>query len=130
MAINRRRFRNSSIHRRPRRVHRRDSPRSGHYVPMSSDPDMIRRGVRRRLHLGTLSALTTVLTFAAAMTLGGSFATAAMLIISLCSLTATLAFVLSARREETLHLELANDETKRLECSGVDGSLDTSPFGP
>lgn len=84
---------------------------------------MARRGVQRRLHLGALCALATVITFGLAVFSGGSFGMAALMIFSLCTLTATLAFVLSARREETVHRFANADELVLLESNGVDGSL-------
>jgi len=97
---------------------------------MESDKDMARRGVQRRLHLGTACALTTVITFALALLMGGSFGMAALMIFSLCTLTATLAFVLSARREEMLHRFANTEELALLENNGVDGCLETNVWRP
>lgn len=93
---------------------------------MASDKNMARRGVQRRLQLGAACAMGTVLTFVTGILMGGSFAMAAMMILSLCFLVSTLAFVLSARREETVHHFANTVEPKLIVDDGVDGSLEPS----
>lgn len=112
--------------RKRRRHPRRDIRRGGDYQPSPIDPQVVRQAASGRLWLAAGSASLTVTALVAALvSTQGPFTLAVLVILAFFSFNATIALVLSARREETVHGMLGNDdESKLLESEGIDGSVD------
>lgn len=90
-----------------------------------------KRAASTRLWLATACAsLTVTAVVAAVVSSQGAFALAALLILAFFSFNATVALVLSARREERVHgLVAADPVPAQLEFDGVDGSVDRVRIG-
>ncbi len=79
-----------------------------------------------RLWLAAGSASVTLFAIVAAIvSTQGPFSLAVLAILAFLSFNATIALVMSARREEAVHgLEGNNSTPALLECDGVDGTID------
>ncbi len=111
--------------RRSRRHPRRDIPRGGDYYPTSYSPKLAQRGASTRLWLAAGSAsLTLVAIVAALLSTQGPFSLAVLAILAFLSFNATIALVMSARREEAVHGLEGNQTPPLLECDGADGHVD------
>lgn len=117
--------------RKRRRHARRDIRRGGEYFPMEVRANAAKRAASTRLWLATACAsLTVTAVVAAVVSSQGAFALAALLILAFFSFNATVALVLSARREERVHgLVAADPVPAQLEFDGVDGSVDRVRIG-
>lgn len=112
--------------RRRRRSHRRDTPRGGDYSPVLVESNTARRGVKLRLFAAVGSLLLTLICLVGSLVGGMStMGLIAAFSIGFTAFNAGVAFLLSARREEDLHM-LANDVAPGpagLLTSGVDGDI-------
>ncbi|MEZ4461804.1 MAG: hypothetical protein R3E66_19210 [bacterium] len=90
--------------RKKRRHPRRDIRRGGDYTPTPINPQAAKQAASGRLWLATGSASLTVTALVAAMvSTQGPYALAALVILAFFSFNATIALILSARREEAVH---------------------------
>lgn len=111
--------------RRSRRHPRRDIPRGGDYYPTIYSPKLARRAASTRLWLAAGSASLTLLSIIAALvSTQGPFSLAVLAMMAFLSFNATIALVMSARREEAVHGLEGNNTPPLLECDGVDGQVD------
>lgn len=118
--------------RRRRRTHRRDTRRGGDYEPVEVTADSAKRGVSLRLFSAVASLLVTIICLG--VLVGGSSSTFGMVAIfsvGFCAFNAGIALLLSARREESLHM-LANESVGGLLTDGADGAdgTDCCATGP